>query len=75
MIAAAFFIGAVFGAAAMILCGLYLVAKPKTQTRPQPSGIAAVGVSMNGNSGVSIDAFTAQRMNEIFRDFKNGTIQ
>ena len=36
-----FMIGFICGAAVMILTGLYLVAKPKTRTKPQPTGIAA----------------------------------
>jgi hypothetical protein len=75
MTVAIFFAGTLTGVAAMILLALWLVArKPKTEA-PQRNGIAATSVSLNGNSGESMDAFTARRLNTIFRDYKNGTIQ
>jgi hypothetical protein len=55
MIAAAFFLGTVIGIAAMILLALYLAAQPKPENKPQPTGIAVAGISMNGSSGSSID--------------------
>jgi hypothetical protein len=72
---ATLFVGAMIGAATMILIGLWLGTRPKPENKPQPSGIAAVGVSMSGKPDTRVDAFTARRMNDIFRDFKNGTIQ
>jgi hypothetical protein len=69
-----FFLGVVCGIAIVILYALWLAARPKPQAEPQ-HGVATTSVSLTSKGGTSIDAFTARRMNEIFRDFKNGTIQ
>jgi hypothetical protein len=63
MIAASFFGGVIVGAAILILLVLYLAARPKPQAEPQ-HGVAVTSVSLTGNSGTDIDAFTARRLNE-----------
>jgi hypothetical protein len=74
VIAAAFFGGFIVGAAVLILFALYLSQRDKPEAKPQ-HGVAVTSVSLTGKGGPSIDAFTARRMNDIFRDYKNGTIQ
>ena len=75
---AGIFLGAMIGVAATLLFAMYLGARKPGGTSDggtTRNNIAAVSVDTSGKGGPSIDAFTARRMNEIFRDYKNGTIQ
>jgi hypothetical protein len=61
---AAIFLAFISGIAGTLLFAMWFAARPETEARPQHNGIAATSVSLNGNSGESMDAHHARLLNE-----------
>jgi hypothetical protein len=70
-----FLIGFICGVAVICIVALRLAANKNSGATTSGTTVSAVSVDLSGKPDARVDAFTARRMNDIFRDFKNGTIQ
>ncbi len=71
MIAASFIAGFLAGIAALLCFALWWV-RSQPEAMRRDNRIAAVGLSMNGNGAISVDAHTAYQLREVFKHLESG---